>query len=779
MLNKILTAKFRQRVFVCLAFILAFVVLFNPLNLNAGLSEIGTLVIWSSILVFLQGFNRSSTEDRSSAHMSAFITFLLGMLLVNFELFQHDAIYLFTLVLFLADGMRQGYGFLKRKKNHRSRFPQLLGFIGNMMVVLALIFFKDKTLIWLIAISSGLRIAGMGIEMLTARLGVMSEVSEDVVGHLNLDDNPAVMQRAQEIEDEELIRAPIDRYWIATLLAVLFFVHLGRMGFDRSNYGILSPFIALVGDIVIALIIAYVVIIPLASFWRKLLRPIERRGWQWLTGLPSNKTNNFGFHTVVKSWLERKIRRHIRILKAGYSFKTALRTGLRIGLPYAALLASIIPVFGMSWYFDTENWASGIWDSKAALRTNDWRMSMVTSIDAAPNASSFHIKPEGVSDTGKFSFIVLGDPGEGDASQWILHDQLVLNTAKEVVKFMVISSDVVYPDGALKDYEKKFWLPMKGIHKPVYAIPGNHDWYDALEGFAVTFFDPVSARKAIQARRESDLKISDKFKEKLSTQLNEAARLRAAYQVPTGFQQAPYFQLQTKDFAFITIETGVTRSVDSIQLQWLKSTLEASKGKFIMALIGHPFYAIGEYQGKMNPEFEALHSLLRSYGVKVVMAGDTHDLEYYAEPMSGRDNGNYLHHFVNGGGGAYLSLGAALKPRNEMVLPTWAHYPASAPLIQKIDQRNNILKKPAWLWTKKYNGWPFSAEWLSAAFDYNVAPFFQCYMEVVVDPPNNAIHFLAYGPNGPLHWSDLDYSNTVRSPDLPKNTNVEWVFPLH
>jgi hypothetical protein len=161
------------------------------------------------------------------------------------------------------------------------------------------------------------------------------------------------------------------------------------------------------------------------------------------------------------------------------------------------------------------------------------------------------------------------------------------------------------------------------------------------------------------------------------------------------------------------------------------------------------------------------------------MAGDTHDLEYYAEPMSEQDTGKYMHHFVNGGGGAYLSLGAALKPRNEMVLPTWAHYPASAPLIKKIDERNNILKKPAWLWTKKYNGWPFSAEWLSAAFDYNVAPFFQSYMEVVVDPPNNAIHFLAYGPNGPLHWSDLDYSNSVRSPDLPKNTEVEWVFPLH
>ena len=39
------------------------------------------------------------------------------------------------------------------------------------------------------------------------------------------------------------------------------------------------------------------------------------------------------------------------------------------------------------------------------------------------------------------------------------------------------------------------------------------------------------------------------------------------------------------------------------------------------------------------------------------MAGDTHDLEYYAE----RRGAGSVHHFVNGGGGAYLSFGTALS----------------------------------------------------------------------------------------------------------------------
>ena len=76
------------------------------------------------------------------------------------------------------------------------------------------------------------------------------------------------------------------------------------------------------------------------------------------------------------------------------------------------------------------------------------------------------------------------------------------------VRFVVVSSDVVYPTGAMNDYEAKFWLPFKGVTRPVYAIPGNHDWYDALEGFAATFLQPDAARASIRARVEADLRVT-------------------------------------------------------------------------------------------------------------------------------------------------------------------------------------------------------------------------------------------------------------------------------
>src|SRR2546427_246348 len=104
--------------------------------------------------------------------------------------------------------------------------------------------------------------------------------------------------------------------------------------------------------------------------------------------------------------------------------------------------------------------------------------------------------PPEVSPHGDFSFIVIDDTGEGDASQHVLRDAYLDVVRCDEVKFVIISSDVVYPTGAMRDYEAKFWLPFMGTTKPVYAIPGNHDWYDALEGFAATFLEPPVAAAA-------------------------------------------------------------------------------------------------------------------------------------------------------------------------------------------------------------------------------------------------------------------------------------------
>jgi 3',5'-cyclic AMP phosphodiesterase CpdA len=383
-----------------------------------------------------------------------------------------------------------------------------------------------------------------------------------------------------------------------------------------------------------------------------------------------------------------------------------------------------------------------------------------------------------MNDSSDFSFVVVGDPGEGDPSQHILKDQILSVSNKPGVEFVVISSDIVYPSGAMKDYERKFFLPFKGLKKPVYAIPGNHDWYDALEGFAATFYTPDAARNAMAARIRSDLHITSTNKKDIERLVNQASFLKKEYDLPVGFQNAPFFQVSTDHFVLLTIDTGVRRRVDSVQLAWIRAVLAASKGKYVMALLGHPFYAIGEYQGNMNPDFKALHDLLRQYKVQIVMAGDTHDLEYYKElPQNG--DGHTMYHFVNGGGGAYLSIGAAMAPHNTRPAADWAIYPARDPLVHKIDSLTPKWKNPAWIWTKKYNGYPFSAEWLSAAFDYNQAPYFQSFMEIKVEKSKNRIRLIPYGINGQLRWTDFEYGGKGKPDNALASDLAEWVLPMN
>ena len=97
-------------------------------------------------------------------------------------------------------------------------------------------------------------------------------------------------------------------------------------------------------------------------------------------------------------------------------------------------------------------------------------------------------------------------------------------------------------------------------------------------------------------------------------------------------------------------------------------------------------------------------------------------------------------------------------------------------MIGKIDAVTPWWKEPAWWWTRQYGAWPFSAEWLSAAFDYNVAPFYQSFIEVHVEPSAGRIRLWPVGVHGRLRWSDLETAGNVRPADVPAGAYVEWTI---
>ena len=127
------------------------------------------------------------------------------------------------------------------------------------------------------------------------------------------------------------------------------------------------------------------------------------------------------------------------------------------------------------------------------------------------------------------------------------------------MKFLVVSSDVIYPVGAMTDYESNFYLPFKGVGKPIYAIPGNHDWFSALDGFAANSWSRCPPWAAMNAREALTALVTPPDRGGVESAVAEAARLRKEYGVRTAEQRAPFFEIHGREFSLIAADTGILR----------------------------------------------------------------------------------------------------------------------------------------------------------------------------------------------------------------------------
>lgn len=537
------------------------------------------------------------------------------------------------------------------------------------------------------------------------------------------------------------------------------------------------------------LVFAMALVLPVRLAWRRATRPIERLAWALrfkAKAAPMNKAAEW----LMNRWLDKRFSFSLRLSQSRISLPSGLMLLLRLGLPITAFFVAFNPIWGFSWYFNTESWATGIYQKLTELRVDTWRANMIDAVTRTYGGGDelFRIEPAGVSGDGDFSFLVIGDPGEGDASQYSLASRYLRLGQNDDVKFLVVSSDVIYPAGAIEDYEAKFYLPFQGFAKPVYAIPGNHDWFDALEGFNANFLEPKAARAAIEARVDADLKLTSTDARRIDRLTAYAERMRRLYAVNTGSQRAPFFELQTDDFALIAIDTGILRSVDDRQRRWIERALERSRGKFVIAIVGHPRFAgghdipptaEGQNVSESSEKFAALYRLLATHNVSIAMAGDTHDFEYYRENITTGDGpARVMHHFVNGGGGAYLSIGTALDFPEQPAAVDWSFYPRTDHLRAKMDAEMPLWKEPFWYWIKWFNAWPFSVETFSGIFDFNRAPFFQSFMEVRVERSKKRVVLILNGVHGPLRWRDLQTGGAVIPPGVTLDDPVEFVVSM-
>ncbi len=557
------------------------------------LVRVGVLLAVTGVLEVLHGVRRAESEALYRGVKSGATTVLMGLLIVSTPFLVGTALLLLLALSFAMDGL--GYMRTAWRSEGRARAFAALGAAGDLGAAVLLLLTGQLSLTWVVSLAAALRMAGIAWTMAVTPALAPEDAKNTVLDDLGLADRPGAAALAARVAEEEVARVPSDRRWTIAFLVSLFAIHAARIQEDGTLLGLASPAIAVVGDMSLAILFTLVVIVPVVLSARSSTRWLERLVWQWYLAADNAATG--WRHRLAALWLRYRLRIGMRLREAQYSVPAALWRSLATGLPVAAIIAATVPVWGMSWFFDTENWASGIWNSWAEARTDGWREAMGRAVmrGAGAESTTFAVAPRDIQGV-DFSFIVIGDTGEGDASQHALRDQLLSAAARDEVRFVVISSDVVYPNGAMKDYEAKFWLPFKGVSKPVYAIPGNHDWYDALEGFLATFLEPEAARLSMRARAEADLRLTSTTEERIDSLIGEAQRLRGEYQVPTGFQRAPFFEVQADRFALVAIDTGVIKRIDDAQRAWLESALDRARGKTIMAVLGHPFYAGGQDQ---------------------------------------------------------------------------------------------------------------------------------------------------------------------------------------
>jgi hypothetical protein len=329
---------------------------------------------------------------------------------------------------------------------------------------------------------------------------------------------------------------------------------------------------------------------------------------------------------------------------------------------------------------------------------NARRMRWVSTMRRAPVPGWTDLRG-GLGPNDGFSFLVLGDPGEADGSQYAVVE--AMRGPADGTSFMLVMSDVIYPAGDVNDYVNGYYEAFNEYRaggpgdapRPVLAVPGNHDWYDGLEGFMFHFCDaePLPPTEY----RATSFTVAERAARALWRRASRPNRPRIVAHrdailddddaPPRPAQPGPYFAIDTERLMIVCIDTGITGALDAEQGRWLLRVSAVPKDKVLVT--GKPLIVNGRHEPgviRWNEDREAagdtVDDIVRDPRHRYVaaMGGDVHNYQRYRvqlapRPLAHRDPPlSEIAYIVAGGSGAFLSATHSFK-KVDCALPDGPH----------------------------------------------------------------------------------------------------------
>lgn len=312
----------------------------------------------------------------------------------------------------------------------------------------------------------------------------------------------------------------------------------------------------------------------------------------------------------------------------------------------------------------------------------------------------------------EFSFALLGDTGEGDRSQYAVVPPLLRAAAG--TDFMVIASDVIYPTGEAADYTAKFFRPYKDYPAPIYAIPGNHDWYDGLRGFLRVFCDldldcePPPWRGPLGLVARLFWRMPGKVDER------EIADARARYRgtaAQRGVQPGPYWAIDTPSLRVVGIDTGITGGIDRDQAAWLREVSAGPKPK--MLITGKPLRVDDDRRpGAIEGEGATVDEIVQDprHNYVAAVGGDIHNYQRYPVRLV---DGRTIQYIVSGGGGAFMHATHVIPKTRVVEEDAFRCYPLRGDSLSRYSQLYGR-------WTRLPKLFELTPEEATAAVEYRL-----------------------------------------------------------